>query len=96
LSKACVEKQAAVGFEPTHNGFANRPPDSLTNHNQSTCDFQQKNLASCLALLAEKYPDLALVVEHWPNLPEHIKAAVKALVEIQPKPNGHTADCGDR
>jgi hypothetical protein len=45
-------------------------------------------LASCLALLAEKYPDLAAVVEVWPNLPENIKTAIKALVEIQPLPNG--------
>jgi hypothetical protein len=26
-------------------------------------------------------PDLALVVERWPNLPEHIKTAIKALVK---------------
>jgi hypothetical protein len=34
-----------------------------------------------LALLTEKYPDLALVVEHWPDLPDAIKQAVKTLVE---------------
>ncbi|MGD1041508.1 MAG: hypothetical protein ABR913_00425 [Sedimentisphaerales bacterium] len=28
-------------------------------------------------------PDLAMVVEHWPNLPEHIRAAIKALVKTQ-------------
>ena len=26
------------------------------------------------------YPDLALIQDGWPNLPEHIKAAVLALV----------------
>jgi hypothetical protein len=31
--------------------------------------------------LAEKDPDLALVVECWPNLPEHIKQAIKTLVD---------------
>jgi hypothetical protein len=33
-----------------------------------------------LALLVEKDPDLALVVEHWPELPEYIKTAIKALI----------------
>jgi hypothetical protein len=26
-------------------------------------------------------PDLALVQDRWPNLPEYIKAAIKALVQ---------------
>jgi hypothetical protein len=38
-----------------------------------------------LALLAEKDPDLALVVEHWPDLPEHLKEAIKSLVETTSK-----------
>lgn len=45
-------------------------------------------MARFLAFLAEKDPDLALVVERWPNLPEHIKQTIKTLVEIQPLLNG--------
>ena len=30
-------------------------------------------------------PDLALVVKRWPELPAHIKAAIKALIAIQTK-----------
>jgi hypothetical protein len=31
--------------------------------------------------ILQKYPDLALVVERWPNLPDTIKAAIKALIQ---------------
>jgi len=37
-------------------------------------------LAFCLALLAKKSGDLALVVDRWETLPTPIKAAVMALV----------------
>jgi hypothetical protein len=38
-----------------------------------------------LAQIAEKHPDLRLIVEAWPELPEHIKAAIKALLETHIK-----------
>jgi hypothetical protein len=31
--------------------------------------------------ILQRYHDLALVVEAWPNLQEHIKAAIEALIE---------------
>jgi hypothetical protein len=37
-------------------------------------------LACCLALLTEKDPDLALVIEAWPKLPEHIKQALQSVI----------------
>ncbi|HOC65607.1 MAG TPA: hypothetical protein PKI96_20875 [Sedimentisphaerales bacterium] len=30
-------------------------------------------------------PELVLVVEHWPDLPEHIKAAITTLVQAHGK-----------
>ena len=35
---------------------------------------------------APKDPDLDVVVKAWPELPEHIKAAIKALIQTQNKP----------
>jgi len=74
-------KQAAVGFEPTNNGFANRPPATASIVKQSTCENQEKNLA----LLTAKDPDLATIITTWPNLPDAIKAAIKALIQTQSK-----------
>jgi hypothetical protein len=36
--------------------------------------------------LLQEYPDLALVVKAWPELPEHIKAAIMALVKSWDSP----------
>ena len=35
---------------------------------------------------APKDPDLAIVNEAWPELPGHIKAAIKAFIQTQNKP----------
>ena len=38
-------------------------------------------LSTSLDKTLQKYPDLQQIVSAWPNLPEHIKAAVKVLVQ---------------
>jgi hypothetical protein len=37
-------------------------------------------LASCLAFLSQKSPDLAMVIEHWDSLPDAIRAGIAAMV----------------
>jgi len=38
-------------------------------------------LASCLALFAEKSPDLALIAERWDALPEAVRTGIVAMVK---------------
>jgi hypothetical protein len=46
-------------------------------------------LASCLALLYRKSPDLAMLVERWDALPEAVRAGIVAMVRVAgPTPEG--------
>jgi hypothetical protein len=38
-------------------------------------------LASCLALLTQQSPDLALLVEPWDQLPDAVRAGIVAMVK---------------
>ena len=42
---------------------------------------QSQELVSGLFYALENDPELRLIVESWPSLPEHIRAAIKALVQ---------------
>jgi hypothetical protein len=77
-----LRQTKANGQIRTDNRRFTKPESENANllNNQALTETGENVLASCLALLSQKDADLALVVEHWPNLPEHIKAAVKTLV----------------
>jgi hypothetical protein len=70
------QKIAPRGFEPLNEN--QQPVD-----NKALTENQNPVLATSLDKILQKHPDLALVVERWPNLSDTIKQAVKTLVESQ-------------
>ena len=62
-------------------GFENRRGSDVTPSATSTSEPADSHLASCLALLAEKSPDLAAVVKAWQDLSEAVKAGILAMVK---------------
>ena len=52
-----------------------------TSENNNLQSTPSDAAATATARNAEMDPDLALIVKSWPNLPEHIKMAIKALVQ---------------
>ena len=53
----------------------------LTETDTTDTKSEKQNLVSGLFSALENDQDLKLVVENWLELPEHIKAAIKALVQ---------------
>ncbi len=62
---------------------ANSTTQPLTDYSTSENDFER--LASCLALLTQKSPDLALVVQRWDSLPDALRAGILAMIEAAGK-----------
>jgi hypothetical protein len=53
--------------------------------NYSTSEGDTERLASCLALLARKSPELALIAERWDGLAEAVRAGIVAMVKASSK-----------
>ena len=58
---------------------------TLTETDKPDTKPENQNLVSGLFSALENDQDLKLVVENWLELPEHIKAAIKALVQTHSK-----------
>jgi hypothetical protein len=52
-----------------------------TQPSTDTAENSSDDLASCLALLTRKSPDLALIAERWDRLPEAVRAGIVAMVK---------------
>ena len=61
-------------------GLGNRPDADATNESVTSCVDRRNDSAEYLALLAEKMPDLAAVVEAWPTLPAALRSGIVAMV----------------
>ncbi len=48
--------------------------------NKELTKSQEPVFAVSLGILLQKYPDLKVIVEAWPNLSEDIKATIKTLI----------------
>ena len=53
----------------------------VTNLKENGGTSENQELVSGLFFESENDPDLKLILQRWPELPEHIKAAIKALVQ---------------
>ena len=50
-----------------------------------TYENTSKFNATCFAKILQKHLDLKQILESWESLPEHIKQAIKALVQANTK-----------
>ncbi len=82
------------GFEPSTPGLQNQSLENITDDKTKTCEAAKEQLTPQLTPKSPKQPkidtselpsDLAEIVAVWLDLPEHIKAAIKALVQTHSK-----------
>ncbi len=71
----------APGFEPGTYGLKVRRTTDECPDSETTCDNPPEPLAQTLARETQIDPDLARVIDAWPELPEAIRRAMLALVE---------------
>jgi hypothetical protein len=74
-SRIAITQIAPRGFEPLNE-------NQQTVDNEALTENQNLNLSTSLDKVLQKYPEIASLIQAWPNLPEHIKAAIKTLAQV--------------
>ena len=69
------------GLEPRTSGLKGRCTKSGSDDEASTYDDPTNRLGVLLGVLAELEPELAVVMQAWPTLPEAIRSGILAMVQ---------------
>ena len=72
--KSFIDNKRAMGIEPTSGNLQPTFNKELTENTNS-------GLCASLCKPLQKHPDLEQIISAWPDLPEHIKAAIKTLIQ---------------
>ena len=75
--------QKANGWIRTDNPWFTKPETKTIKpiSGKAHIEQEQTDLSTCLDKTLQKHPELEQIIKLWPELPEHIKAAIKALIE---------------
>ena len=74
IFRACTRKIGVIGFEPTSGNYKPTVNKALTDNDGPVLD-------TSLDILLQKHSELKQIINAWPDLPEHIKAAIKSLIQ---------------
>ncbi|MBN2455957.1 MAG: hypothetical protein JXB29_05390 [Sedimentisphaerales bacterium] len=74
------QKIAPRGFEPLKENQQAADNKRLTKNANPV-------LSTCLDKILQKYPEIKRIIAAWPDLPEHIKAAIKGLIHAHKPEN---------
>jgi hypothetical protein len=70
------------GVEPPTHEFSVRKQNDIKNCKKDNYENSENHLAQNSAILLQKYPDLAEIVNAWPNLSESIRKQILTAIKL--------------